>query len=275
MLDALNAAVSRVPEMPRVHFHGGNPDGDRWLAKKHADGKVHEPGTLAAMLAISERIHVREFWDIGALYGYFAMAAQQIFVDVHVMCMEMHPAAVQALVANVNGGSYREVECLHLVASDVCKPGVRFWISGFNIFEEPEGGWDKLPEQPGAMKDRGAGNRGRGWARVDFATIDAVTVLSGRRPDLIKIDVEGYQGRAVAGMVETLKAYRPHVVIELHDPEKLARFGVTNASTVQPFFDQGYQAFWCGNFRDAAARFEAVTAMDARHEQLSIMVMVP
>ena len=276
MLDALNAAVARVTDIPRVQFVDGIGDVPaRWLEKKHANGSVHEPATLAAMLAIGEKINVTEFYDVGALYGYFTLAAQQMFPAVKITAMEMHPALKQVLHANVNRGTHNEVECLHVVASDVCKPLVKFWINGFNIYEEPEGGWSELEHHPDAMRSRGANNQGRGWARVDFASIDAITVLTGSRPDLIKIDVEAYQQRGVMGMVETLKAYRPHVIIEVHDPIKISRLGITNKSTIEPFFELGYSAYWCQNFRDMDARFEAVTEMTEAHEMLGIMVLVP
>lgn len=277
MLDALNAAVSRVATLRPVEFAPGLHEGAyRWLAKKHAGGMRHEPAAIAGLLALSNIRPVQQIYDIGALYGYFTKVCQQIRPEAHILAVDMHPAGLSDLHANVNANYPRSpgVECLNVAISDVCRPAVKFWISGFNIFEEPEAGWDALPDIPGAMKQRGANNQGRGFAEVNFATIDAITALSSRKPDVIKIDVEGYQGKAVAGMVETLKAFRPAVIVELHDPEKLARFGITNRSTVQPLFDLGYSGYWCGNFRDMDARFEAVTydGMDERHERLSMMV---
>lgn len=278
MLDALNAAVSRVTALPPVEFAPGLHDGAyRWLAKKHANGMRHEPAATAALLALADMRPVEEIYDIGALYGYFTKVCRQIWPAARILAVDMHPGGVGDLHWNVNKGYTSPlVDCLNVAVSDVCRPATRFWISGFNIFEEPEAGWDALPDIPGAMKQRGANNQGRGFAEVSFATIDAITALWSRRPDIIKIDVEGYQGKAVAGMVETLKAFRPAVIIELHDPEKLARFGITNKSTVKPLFDLGYAGYWCGNFRDMDARFEAVTydGMDERHERLSMMVLV-
>src|SRR4029077_4036351 len=43
-----------------------------------------------------------------------------------------------------------------------------------------------------------------------------------RPPDLIKLDVEGAEAQAVAGMTRTLEAHRPIVAIELHGLRRAA-----------------------------------------------------
>jgi FkbM family methyltransferase len=272
LLDDLNAAVKEVPSLPRIQFaDDANADAQHWLAKKHNDGGIHEPATVAAFLALKKLRACKTIYDLGARWGYFALMARQIFEDAEITAIDMHPAVMETLTKNVGP----RIEAYHAAISDECKPDVRFWLSGFNIFEEPEGGWQNLASIPGAMKERGNGNRGRGFAEVDFISLDAFTVLTGKRPDLIKIDVEGYQAKAIAGAVNTIKAYRPAIVIELHAPKKLERFETSSKATVQPLFNAGYRGFWCGNFRDATATFEEVTVLDVRHERLSLMVFVP
>jgi FkbM family methyltransferase len=270
-LDELNQAVSTVQRLPRVRFDiEVGPEAENWLRRKHADGAVHEPSTLAAFLAIGERYGSKNIFDLGALYGYFTLFALQAFADAQVTAFEMHPGCIGPLVQNVAPWA----TCVHAAVSDVSSPQQRIWISGFNIYEEPQGGWEKLETIPGAMKPRGENNRGRGYAQVDFITLDEYCATA-KAPDLIKIDVEGYQAKAILGGMETIRAHKPAIIIELHDPEKMARFGVTNRQTVQPLFDAGYQAFWCGNFRDKDARFVPVAEMGEEQERLSLMVFVP
>lgn len=271
-VDDLNACVTEVGRLARPRFESGlSADAYRWITKKHVDGAVHEPATIGAMLwanrILPPRRHV---FDAGALYGYFSLVAEQVFPRAVVTAFEMHPGIIPDLVAN-RGPRTR---CIHAALSDTTRENVRVWISGFNIYEEPEGGWDALDTIPGAMKERGENNRGRGYADVDFITLDDYC-LTNPAPDLIKIDVEGYQAKALAGAMGTIRRHKPVVIIELHDPEKLARFGTTNAETVRPLYEVGYSGFWCGNFRDADARFEAVPEMLDYHERLSIMVLVP
>lgn len=270
-LTTLNDSVVLATRMPRVRFEVGIGDeAERWIKKKHTNGAVHEPGTIAAFIAIRKVRDCKNIYDVGALWGYFSILSAMLFDKANITAFEMHPACILALSTNI----WPNAKCVHGVMGDECRDNVKIWISGFNIFEEPEGGWENLENIPGAMKPRGESNRGRGFASVDFGTLDAWSNLHGY-PDLMKIDVEGYQGKAVLGAARILTDYRPFVIIELHDPEKLERFGITNASTVAPLFSLGYQAYWCGNFRDDDAVFERVYQMDERHEKLSIMVFVP
>lgn len=270
-LGDLHEAMALVPCVPRVRFECALGEGaDTWLRKKHDGGAVHEPATLAAFIAISRRFNSRRIFDLGALYGYFTLFALQAFENAEVTAFDMHPGIVAPLRANVEPWA----KCVQCAISDETRENVRVWLSGFNIFEEPDGGWEKLETAPGAMKQRGEDNRGRGWAKIDFITLDDYC-QNNPTPDLIKIDVEGYQAKAIAGAMRTIQSHRPAIVIELHDPEKLERFGTTNALTVHPLFDAGYDAYWCGDHRSPDARFERVDAMDARHEKLSLMVFAP
>lgn len=269
-LDELNSAVQAVQRLPRVRFEVGLGEAaETWIKKKHANGAIHEPATLAALWAAHKTYPIRQFFDLGAQFGYFSLFALQAF-DCEVTAFEMHPAALAPLAGNIAP----HARIVHAVMGDEIKARQTFWISGFNIFEKPAGGWDELETIPGAMKERGANNKGRGFAKVGFATLDAYCI-DNAAPDLIKIDVEGYQAKAIRGGLETFKSHKPVIIIELHDPEKLARFGETNASTVQPLFDMGYRAYFCGDHRSPEATFELVERMTEDHERLSIMVFAP
>lgn len=228
---------------------------------------MHEPATVGAFLAATRWRDVRHVWDVGALYGYFVLLAEHLYPKAEITAFEMHPTIIQGLIENVSP----KTGCVHAAISDEIKLDVMHWVSGFNIFEKPSGGWGELPKIPGAFKQRGENNRGRGFSHVDFITLDAWAETH-PAPDLIKIDVEGYQAKAILGARKLLENANPIIVIELHDPEKLARFGISNAQTVQPLYDLGYRGFWCGNHRAIDAAFEEVTQMEERHEKLSIMV---
>ena len=106
---------------------------------------------------------------------------------------------------------------------------------------------------------------------VDFLTLDEAVQELGV-PELVKIDVEGYQAKAVLGARDLIAKRQTAFVMELHDPEKLERFGTTNADTVKPLLDAGYQGFWGGNHRDMDAVFQPIEAME---ERLSLAVFIP
>ena len=271
MINDLNASVEMVKYVPRVRFDADiEQSGTDWLKRKHSNWAVHEPATIAAFLAIEKRFKSKNIFDLGSLYGYFSILSQLIFEDAKVTAFEMHPSVILSLMKNAGAS----VKYVHAAISDVPKSNVKFWLSGFNIYEEPAGGWENLATIPGAMKERGRNNTGRGFIRLDFTTIDEYCKTN-NPPDLIKIDVEGYQAKALLGGLGTIERNRPVIIIELHDPEKLQRFGTTNKKTVQPLFDLGYKAYWCGNHRSPLANFKQIDEMSQEQERLSLMVFVP
>jgi FkbM family methyltransferase len=274
-LDRLNQAVAEVQTMPRVRFDASLSDvAAGWIKKKHANGMVHEPGTLAAFWAAHQTREIRTVFDCGALFGYFTLFALTA-MDAQVTAFEMHRGALPDLVANVH--PYAKV--VPYAVSDRCAKNEKVWMSGFNIYEEPAAGWEALALEPGAMKERGEDNRGRGFMRANFITLDAYCHASAGNhyPDLLKIDVEAYQAKAIQGGLGMIQAIQPIIVIELHDPEKIARMHTTNAETIRPLYEMGYKGYWSGNFRDRDAKFEMLLGGDWRpeHDKLSLMVFVP
>jgi FkbM family methyltransferase len=74
-------------------------------------------------------------------------------------------------------------------------------------------------------------------------------VLTGGQPiDVVKIDVEGFELRVLAGMRRTLVAFKPIVITELIESQ-LNRAGTTSAEVSKFLKDQGYVPFGVGSSR--------------------------
>lgn len=76
--------------------------------------------------------------------------------------------------------------------------------------------------------------------RVDALTIDTLAARCGA-PDVLFIDVEGYELQALRGAARTLREHRPDVYVEVHVGAGLERFGsVTDLLALIP---AGYELF--------------------------------
>lgn len=92
-----------------------------------------------------------------------------------------------------------------------------------------------------------AGNQGtRTTSQADSSGICFSTTLDNFRltgtdeaPTFIKIDVEGFEPAVIRGGMETLKSFKPKLLIEIY-PELLARNGWTAADVVEPLKAIGY-----------------------------------
>ncbi len=251
----------------------------KWIRRLHADGAIHEPATVAALLAIRRLFgdRVRTIFDIGALYGYFALLARSLFSEARIVSFEMNPASYESLCLNVQanaGLGASPVNCVHAGLSDTSAPGRRVTVSGYALFEAR--GWQERVRNFRDRLRKKAKVKARS-VKLDLLTVDDYCRETGASPDLVKIDAEGYQAKILPGARRTLEARRPILLLEFDREPKMRVFGTTNREVVRPLFDLGYRAWWCPGHRDPANRFEELTldAMEDRHESNSLAVFVP
>jgi len=90
-----------------------------------------------------------------------------------------------------------------------------------------------------------------GLEKAMSKTLDQVLQETGfQNPDLIKIDIDGYDGKAIGGAIQTLKNAKPVVIFEWNTP----LFNLVNSDILQPFEvlqAAGYDRFiWFSNKGD-------------------------
>jgi FkbM family methyltransferase len=73
-----------------------------------------------------------------------------------------------------------------------------------------------------------------GNVTVPTVTIDGLARDHGT-PDLVFVDVEGYEGHVLDGALATLANGRTSFVVEVHDPDTLAAFGASSAAIAERF----------------------------------------
>jgi FkbM family methyltransferase len=88
--------------------------------------------------------------------------------------------------------------------------------------------------------DDGSGRFGR--VEVPAVSIDGLARTYGM-PDVVFMDVEGYEGEALAGAEETLAA-RPDWFVEVHGDQAIGRYGGSVNEVVSVFTGRGYSCFW-------------------------------
>ncbi len=173
---------------------------DYWLAS-------YEPDLMRALAEIARPGAVA--FDVGANVGYVTLALARLLGPTgHVVAVEPLPANVERLRHHVTeNGAASNVTVVAAAASD--RPGT----ATFLVHES--GAMGKL--------DGSAGRRVAYEGKVDVACVrldDLAFGPGGRRPDLLKIDVEGGAVRAMPGLERVLAEARPVLLVELHGPEE-------------------------------------------------------
>jgi FkbM family methyltransferase len=186
-----------------------DPLGEGWY-----DHDWAEPPEIAELrrgrLAAGSRV-----FDIGAHQGIVALILARIVGDRgHVVAVEAEPhnAGVARTNATANGAD--NLTIVHAAGGE--HEGVLWFKEGLN----------------GVV----AGRQAPGSIEVPSVSVDGLAARFGV-PDVVLIDVEGYEGHVLAGARRTIAGGRTDFLVELHDAEDLAAAG-SDAEQVLANFDR-------------------------------------
>jgi FkbM family methyltransferase len=170
--------------------------------------------------------------DVGAHAGQFARMFAAIARRGHVFSFEPSPYARSILQTALR---WRAVSNVTVVAKGLGdKPGV---LELATPIKRRGGLGYGLAHVAAAGEDAASQRRDR----VEITTLDAFVSEHGlTRVDFIKVDVEGFEGRVLAGAETTLRRFRPALLLELHAGH-LARGGDTAEGVADFLAGLGYR----------------------------------
>lgn len=156
-------------------------------------------------------------FDLGANHGVIAMMlARSVGASGEVVAVEADAWLAEAVTRNAQLNKLDQIVSLHAAVGGE-EGDLRFGAYG--------------------DVDDGSGRFGR--TRVPAVTIDSMAARYGP-PDVVFMDVEGYELEALRGAPETL-ARRPDWFVEVHGGETgLARYGASVHDVIDRFTDVGY-----------------------------------
>ncbi len=200
----LTTLTARVPAPDAIAMRtwgGGNllfPRGARGGYNAYWSTGCYEEMTSAVILRLAPD---RDFYDIGANVGYFTVLALAHGAR-SVTSFEPFPPNIEWLRENV-------------AANDGAARGRILTLA--------------LGAEPAVLPLHSGGDFGDGSVSLTSATsaevvaeveVDRLDTIRGREqlplPGLIKMDIEGFEDAALAGMEETLRASTPTIVVELN-----------------------------------------------------------
>lgn len=146
------------------------------------------------------------FFDIGANMGYYSLKlAKEIGPRFEAHAFEPFPATFERLERNISLNGYRGNINAHRVGlSDVAG------VAGFDV----------TPKNSGAVSLTEAA---AGVDTTPTITLDEFCEREGMLPDLVKVDVEGFEARVLRGGRKALSEYRPPMVMEFMPPNLRAK----------------------------------------------------
>jgi len=175
-----------------------NPN-DKGISKELANYHEHEPLTTRIMKEIISPGDT--IIDIGANIGYFALFESQLVgLQGKIIAIEPSPENVKLLKLNIKENKNENVHVIEAAIGDYDGVGTLYLSEACN--------WNSLVVQSELGQT--------GIVEVEVRTIDSLIKSMGVRPSLIRMDIEGYEPKAIKGMLNTINNYAPRLVIELH-----------------------------------------------------------
>ncbi|GGT05765.1 FkbM family methyltransferase [Nonomuraea spiralis] len=160
------------------------------------------------------------FLDVGAHVGHYALRMARDFTKV--IAIEPNPVALHGLSLNLRLNDVGNVD-VHPVAAHASRARLRLW----DPYDVTAGPCTRTlaPGEPAtvpadcdtSMLHSGQDGYGAFLGEVAALPIDDVAARSPERIGLVKMDVEGHEGKALAGAYETIARHRPALLIEMHD----------------------------------------------------------
>ncbi|MUN40437.1 FkbM family methyltransferase [Actinomadura litoris] len=218
-------------------------DGLTWTVRPGSGDRIgpgpHEQDIWRLLRSFAEPGSV--FIDAGAHVGHFALRMAGAFATV--VAIEPNPDALRTLRANIRLNGIGNIDVRPLAVYET-RTTVRLW----DPFNMPAGACTRSlatgePARPPAdCKISALYNGGDGYGaflgEVEAVPIDLIASGVNGPIGFIKIDIEGHEGKALAGAAATVREHRPALLIEMHDPmygahikdevaRELARHGYT------------------------------------------------
>ncbi|MBI2890126.1 MAG: FkbM family methyltransferase [Nitrospirae bacterium] len=168
---------------------------------------TYEPGVEAAL---TNRLRPGDTaFDVGAYVGYLALLmAHLVGPEGRVVAFEAHPDALSRLNEHIHANKTRHVRSVGLALSD--RQGTA-WMSSPPGMDPRENSIRRADQPAGKVRSSA------GAVRVRTDTLDHWLARNPASPPrLLKIDIEGVGGQALAGSRHTLRRHRPDLIVEIH-----------------------------------------------------------
>lgn len=185
--------------------------------------------------------------DIGAHWGIVGIAAVHFGgPNVQVIQIEPSAAAIKILRQNLRLNHVEShVEVIHAACGD--------HIGNLRMLTTGAGGLDFYRVPTEVRSDT---------ISVPMTTVDEIVRSRNFAPTLIKIDVDGFEEEVLAGAQDTLRRYRPYLVIEIHG-EIIGQRGMTLEAVMGKLESAGYHDIYSTEF--LPIRIEEIKAKNYLH----------
>lgn len=198
-------------------------------------------------------------FDVGANVGLYSLLTAASAPQCEVVAFEAHPKTFERLRAHVSSNPQLKVQPVQ-VAVAAADGQLSLFLS-----EQGDSGMASIAVGAGAARGAEVVVRAR--------TLDALADELGRAPQVIKIDVEGYEPEVLIGARKTLTDARPELVLEWTPSWSVERPAALRRA-VELLSDLGYRAWTIPHLPDLTFREVALDELSNINESKQLNLVL-
>lgn len=208
----------------KLKFDTSSTTAKRWFYPRYRDGSMHEPVVAEALQNVVDPNSV--FFDIGANIGFYTVLGAKICSEIH--SFEMDPRLASIVSGHLDlQNTTAEVQIVPAPVGDKSGKFITFSPHQTNNLSTNAVNLQQ-PDPP--IKSN---------FRLQTVALDDYIKRTQTQPDVLKIDVEGFELSVLEGLSETLEDVRA-LLIELH-PELLGRYGSDTIEVLRLLDEHGFK----------------------------------
>lgn len=164
----------------------------------------------------------RVLLDIGALHGIFSLAFAYERPEVMAVAIDPSPEACAIVAAHAAANRLSNIAVVNRALGDRVMT------------------LDMVPHAHHLEVLAAGAVDGRKVLNIPVTTVDLLSDEMAIHPDIVKIDVEGYELHVLQGATRVLSTDRPDIMLELH-PDRLRAYGGSVSELIALLLGHGYQ----------------------------------